>query len=58
MKKKLTFEERIKEIKKNNPGKFDHLPDPTPGSPLRDFTEEEITEFENKLKQLFNKNKL
>ena len=26
--KKITFEEKIRLIKLNNPGKFDHLPDP------------------------------
>jgi len=25
---KLSLDEQIKKIKKNNPGKFDHLPDP------------------------------
>jgi hypothetical protein len=26
--KKISFEEKIRLIKQNNPGKFDHLPDP------------------------------
>jgi hypothetical protein len=46
----LTFSEKIAKIKSNNPGKFDHLPDPKPINALSNWTEEEILEFEKKLK--------
>lgn len=51
MKKSLI--DRIKEIKKNNPGKFDHLPDPEYGTALRNYTREEIKDFEEKMRKRF-----
>jgi|LakMenEpi03Aug12_release.lakeMendotaPanAssembly.Ray.scaffolds.fasta_scaffold943400_2 hypothetical protein len=47
---KNSLKEKIKQIKEENPGKFDHLPDPILGAPLRKWTESEIENFIKKLK--------
>ena len=43
--------DRIKQIKIDNPGKFDHLPDPVEGSPIRNWTDDEIKKMDEKIKQ-------
>jgi len=52
-KKELTLEERIKQIKLNNPGKFDHLPDPVRGSAFRNWSDEDFQEILDLLKKKF-----
>jgi len=50
---KISFSEKIKQIKVDNPGKFDHLPDPIPVGVLSNWKEEDILEFESELKYKF-----
>ena len=50
---KISFSEKIKQIKVDNPGKFDHLPDPIPVGVLSNSKEEDILEFESELKYKF-----
>ena len=51
--KKITFEEKIRLIKLNNPGKFDHLPDPVKRP--QNWSEED---YQNLLKKTEDKIKL
>ena len=46
----LSFSDKIYKIKKNNPGKFDHLPDPKLVNPLSSWSLEKILDFERELK--------
>ena len=50
---KISFSEKIKQIKVDNPGKFNHLPDPIPVGVLSNWKEEDILEFESELKYKF-----
>jgi hypothetical protein len=38
---KISFADRIKKIKLDNPGKFDHLPDPKPVTGFENLSEQE-----------------
>lgn len=51
---KISFSEKIKQIKVDNPGKFDHLPDPIAVGVLSNWKQEDILEFEKKLKYKFD----
>jgi hypothetical protein len=51
MEKINSFSEKISEMKRKNPGKFDHLPDPELGSAFRDWSDEEINNLRNKIRK-------
>lgn len=52
-----TLSERIKSIKRNNSGKFDHLPDPKKVGAFDHLSEDESDWIEKKLKLRFEGSK-
>lgn len=54
--KKVSLSEKISQIKLDNPGKFDHLPDPKMVNALDGWSDSEIGDFEKKLKDKFENN--
>ena len=46
---KISFIDRIKQIKAENPGKFDHLPDPKPVSGFENRSDDQKKELFKKI---------
>ena len=51
--KKISFEEKIRLIKLNNPGKFDHLPDPVKRP--QNWSDEDVEDLLKMLREKSNK---
>lgn len=52
-----SFKEKIAKIKKDNPGKFEHLPNPKSIGALDSWSVEEANDFDKNLKSKFENSK-